>query len=58
MSAVGSAQSLKGSIEPHEVVRMGNLKRFIWPLRYFAVHMMESVPRIGTSCPPSGTTSA
>src|SRR3972149_5056921 len=45
-------------MEPHGVVRMGNLKRFIWPSRYLAVHMMESVARRGVRVAPRGTTSA
>jgi len=47
-----------GSIEPSGVVRMGNLKRFMLPLRNLTVHMIESLPRSGCTDPPIGTMSA
>ena len=47
-----------GSALPSGVVRMGNLKRFIVPLRNLTVHMMSSEPRRGTTEAPIGTKSA
>src|SRR5450759_708033 len=47
-----------GLIEPSEVVRIGNLKRFNVTLRNLMVHMIESEPRSGCTDPPSGTISA
>src|SRR3989304_283175 len=47
-----------GLAEPSAVVRIGNLKRFMGPLRNLMVHMIESGPRSGCTGAPIGTTSA
>src|ERR1700693_3329869 len=47
-----------GLTEPSAVVRIGNLKRFMVPLRNLMVHMIESVPRNGCTEAPNGTMSA